>query len=126
MTLVTKMSRNARLSATARQMMVFYRRPLSTPAAPQKSMLDTWYSTFGKSSVAYATWLVFGILGAELVTGWATDAVWNSVNYGRTFDTIDWTQFKSEDDDEDDEEEDEDDEDEDEEGEEDEDDDDDE
>ena len=46
----------------------------------------------------YATWLVGGIIVVEGITGVATDAFWNSMNRGRTFDTVDWSKFKSEDD----------------------------
>ena len=49
-----------------------------------------------------------GIIAAEAVTGAVTDGVWNSVNHGRTFQTVDWSKFKTDDDDdEEDEEEDE-------------------
>lgn len=49
-----------------------------------------------------------GIIAAEAVTGAVTDGVWNSVNHGRTFQTVDWSKFKTDDDDDDDEEEEED------------------
>ena len=55
-----------------------------------------------------------GIIVAEGMTGMLTDGVWNSVNSGRTYETIDWSKFKTDDDD--DEDEDEDDEEEEEEG----------
>ena len=40
-----------------------------------------------------------GIIAAEAVTGAVTDGVWNSVNHGRTFQTVDWSKFKTDDDD---------------------------
>ena len=46
---------------------------------------------FGKSAIGYATWLVAGILVAEGLTGAVTDGVWNSVNAGRTYQTVDWS-----------------------------------
>ena len=70
---------------------------------------------FGKSNIAYITWIVGGVLVGELVCGYGIDSLWSSVNSGRTYDQIDWTKFKVEDDDDDDD--DEDDEDEEEEGE---------
>ena len=70
-------------------------------------VLQGWYNIFGKSTIGYATWLVAGIVVAEGITGTLSDSVWNSVNAGRTFETVDWTKFQSDDDDEDDEEEDE-------------------
>jgi hypothetical protein len=42
---------------------------------------------------------VAGIIAAEAVTGAVTDGVWNSVNHGRTFQTVDWSKFKTDDDD---------------------------
>jgi len=60
-------------------------------------------------------WIVSGVLAAEFLTGAVTDAAWNSVNHGRTYDSVDWTKFIVEDDDDDDDDDDED-EDEDEEG----------
>jgi hypothetical protein len=53
----------------------------------------------------YMTWIVAGILVVELVHGKATDFVWSSVNHGRTFDTVDWSKFKSEEEEEEEEEE---------------------
>jgi hypothetical protein len=34
-----------------------------------------------------------GVLIGEAVTGVATDALWNSINYGKTYDTVDWSKF---------------------------------
>ena len=75
-------------------------------------VLQGWYNIFGKSTIGYATWLVAGIIVAEGITGTLSDSVWNSVNAGRTFETVDWTKFKSDDDDEDEDEEEEEEEDE--------------
>lgn len=60
---------------------------------------------FGKSNAMYMTWLVAGILAVELIHGKATDYFWASVNRGRTFDTVDWSKFKSVDEEEEEEEE---------------------
>ena len=35
------------------------------------------------------------------VTGTATDFAWNTVNAGKTYDSVDWSKFKTDDDDED-------------------------
>jgi hypothetical protein len=68
-------------------------------------VLHQWYNIFGKSTIGYATWLVTGIIVAEGLTGMFTDSIWNSVNKGRTFESVDWSKFKSADDDEEEEEE---------------------
>ena len=60
-------------------------------------ILKGWYGIFGKSAIGYATWLVAGIIVAEGLTGAVTDGVWNSVNAGRTYQTVDWSKFKSDD-----------------------------
>ena len=65
-------------------------------------VLHQWYNIFGKSTIGYATWLVAGILVAEGLTGVIGDGVWNTVNSGRTFDSVDWSKFKTDDDDDDD------------------------
>lgn len=82
------------------------RAPLTTNTLRQKSsspipapVLAGWYNIFGKTTIGYATWLVAGIIVAEGVTGFLGDAVWNGVNSGRTFETVDWTKFKTDDDD---------------------------
>ena len=52
----------------------------------------------------------------EGLTGVIGDGVWNTVNAGRTFDTVDWSKFATDDDEDDEEEEDEEEEEEEEEG----------
>ena len=64
-------------------------------------LLHQWYSIFGKSTIGYATWLVAGIVVAEGITGSFSDMVWNTANNGRTYETIDWSKFKTDDDDDD-------------------------
>ena len=61
---------------------------------------------FGKSNAAYITWIVAGVLVAEMVTGSGVNALWNSVNKGRTYETVDWTKFVVEDEEDEEEEED--------------------
>ena len=61
------------------------------------SVLKSWYNIFGKSTIGYVTWIVAGIIVAEGLTGAVTDGVWNSVNHGRTFQTVDWSKFKTDD-----------------------------
>ena len=51
------------------------------------------------------TWIVFGVLVTEGITGFGTDALWNSANKGRTYDSVDWSKFVVEDDDDEEEEE---------------------
>jgi len=84
----------------------------SGPGVPP-NMLSTWYNTFGKSSAGYLTWIVAGVIISEGVTGYGTEYVWNYVNHGKTYDSIDWTRFEEkEDEDEDDDDDDDEDEDE--------------
>mmetsp|Transcript_1674 Transcript_1674/g.2273 ORF Transcript_1674/g.2273 Transcript_1674/m.2273 type:complete len:121 (+) Transcript_1674:116-478(+) len=64
-------------------------------------LASTWYNIFGKSTGAYASWLIIGILVAEGITGTAGDMIWNTVNHGKTYETVDWTKFVVEDDDDD-------------------------
>jgi len=42
-----------------------------------------------------------GVLAGEAFTGTATDALWNSINHGKTYETTDWSKFVVEDDDDD-------------------------
>mmetsp|Transcript_23497 Transcript_23497/g.32811 ORF Transcript_23497/g.32811 Transcript_23497/m.32811 type:complete len:117 (+) Transcript_23497:105-455(+) len=65
------------------------------------NVLTGWYNIFGKSTGAYASWLIIGILVAEGITGSAGDMIWKSVNKGKTYETVDWTKFAVEDDDDD-------------------------
>ena len=63
--------------------------------------------SFGSSTAGYASWLAIGIVFGEMLTGKGTDIMWRSVNYGRTFDTVDWAKFDPEDEDEEDDDDDE-------------------
>lgn len=67
--------------------------------------------SFGSSTAGYATWLVIGIVLGEFLTGKGTDFMWRSVNYGKTFDTVDWSKFDPVDEDEEEEDDDDDDDD---------------
>ena len=68
--------------------------------------------SFGKSNVAYITWIVGGILVAEGFTGGMTDMLWSAANSGRLYESVDWTKFVVEDDDDEDDDDDDEDEDE--------------
>uniref|UniRef100_A0A6U2P6T3 Uncharacterized protein n=1 Tax=Leptocylindrus danicus TaxID=163516 RepID=A0A6U2P6T3_9STRA len=79
----------------------------SGPPIPA-SALNQWYNAFGKSNITYVGFVVVGMLVVETMYGFTTDLVWNTVNQGKTFETVDWTKFIVEDDDDDDDEDDED------------------
>ena len=52
----------------------------------------------------YAGWLFGLIVVGEFATGKITDGLWTLNNYGKTFDTVDWSKFdeiEEEDDDDD-------------------------
>jgi hypothetical protein len=69
--------------------------------------------SFGKSTAMYATWLVTLVVVGEYATGKLTNALWTMNNYGRTYETVDWSkfdQFEDEEEEEEEEEEDDDDE----------------
>merc|ERR1719162_799074 len=70
-------------------------------------------SSFGKSSAGYLTWIVAGVLISEGIFGYGTDYTWNYINNGKTYASVDWTQFaeKEEEDDDDDDDDDDDEED---------------
>ena len=69
------------------------------------SLFDILVVRFGKSNAGYVSWVVIGILGTEVMTGWVTDTLWTSLNYGKTYETVDWSKFKSADEDDEEEEE---------------------
>ena len=64
-------------------------------------LVSLFVCRFGKSNIAYITWIIGGVLVGEFVTGYGIDSMWSSVNSGRTYDQIDWTKFKVEDDEDD-------------------------
>ena len=41
----------------------------------------------------YASWLISLIVIGEVATGKITDTLWTWNNYGKTFDTVDWSKF---------------------------------
>ena len=41
----------------------------------------------------YASWMICLIVVGEFATGKITDYLWTMNNYGKTFDTVDWSKF---------------------------------
>ena len=66
---------------------------------------------FGRSTALYASWMILLIVVGEYTTGKITDALWTANNYGKTFDTVDWSKFDQFEDDEEEEDDDDDDDD---------------
>jgi hypothetical protein len=57
-------------------------------------------SRFGKSGAMYASWMVMFIVVGEFAFGKITDGLWTMNNYGKTYNTVDWSKFDVDDDDE--------------------------
>ena len=58
-----------------------------------KRSLFLFSFSFGKSTGLYASWLVMFIVVGEFMTGKLTDLAWTANNYGKTFNTVDWSKF---------------------------------
>jgi hypothetical protein len=64
-----------------------------------KLFLSLLYS-FGKSGALYASWMVMFIVVGEFAFGKITDGLWTMNNYGKTYNTVDWSKFDVADDEE--------------------------
>lgn len=71
--------------------------------------INCYYYRFGSSNIAYVGFIMVGLVTTEVLYGFTTDAIWDSVNNGKTFESVDWSKFVVEDDDDEEEEEEEDD-----------------
>ncbi|CAB9500634.1 expressed unknown protein [Seminavis robusta] len=65
----------------------------TSKAEPKPGFFGAWYNIFGSSTAGYATWLALGIVLGEAFTGSLTSTLWNLVNHGKTFETMDWSKF---------------------------------
>merc|ERR1719469_1261692 len=72
------------------------------------SLLRNWYNIIGKSNATYILWIITGVVTFEFLTSTATDMAWASANAGKTYESVDWTKFKTEDDEDEDEDDDDD------------------
>ncbi|ETV95996.1 hypothetical protein H310_10651 [Aphanomyces invadans] len=77
-------------------------RTMSTKASSinGKGPFDALYNTLMVSNVTYVSAVVAGAVVFEVVYGKVTNSIWDSLNYGRLYHHIDWSQFKSDDDEE--------------------------
>ncbi|OQS05497.1 hypothetical protein THRCLA_20604 [Thraustotheca clavata] len=60
-----------------------------------KGSLDAIYAAFMKNNVTYVSSIVVAAVLFEGIYGTATSALWESMNRGRLYHHVDWTQFKS-------------------------------
>ncbi|EQC38075.1 hypothetical protein SDRG_04505 [Saprolegnia diclina VS20] len=65
-----------------------------------KGSLDAIYAAFMKNNITYVSTIVVAAVLFEGVYGTTTSALWESMNRGRLYHHIDWSQFKSDLDDE--------------------------
>jgi hypothetical protein len=76
----------------------------ATPSASSSSSSSGVASFLGKTifrgNLTYVTYILGGCIILEGIYGTVLDGFWNSVNHGRTFKSVDWTKFKTDDDEE--------------------------
>uniref|UniRef100_A0A7S1G1G4 Cytochrome b-c1 complex subunit 9 n=1 Tax=Corethron hystrix TaxID=216773 RepID=A0A7S1G1G4_9STRA len=98
------------LRTQAAACMGFARRSGLTVAGHQKrkmtsgvpdAFLRSWYNVFAQKNSMYMGFIVGGVFATEFVFGTFTDAIWDSRNYSKTYETIDWSVFADDDDEED-------------------------
>ncbi|RLO06854.1 hypothetical protein DYB28_003646 [Aphanomyces astaci] len=77
-------------------------RSMSTKASSinGKGPFNVLYNTIMRNNVTYVSAVIAGTLVFEVVYGNVTSSIWESLNYGRLYHHIDWSQFKSDDDEE--------------------------
>mmetsp|Transcript_28480 Transcript_28480/g.39222 ORF Transcript_28480/g.39222 Transcript_28480/m.39222 type:complete len:91 (-) Transcript_28480:938-1210(-) len=66
--------------------------PRNFSGVPSQLYQNIWR----KSNVFYILYVVAGCVVLEGVYGTVTSSLWESVNYGKLYHQIDWSQFKSE------------------------------
>ena len=69
------------------------KRAMSTSSSP----LGTVYNVLLKRNSTYWSALVIACIGVEFVYGNTVNGIWNTMNYGRTYNTVDWSKWKTED-----------------------------
>ncbi|KAF0700181.1 Aste57867_9309 [Aphanomyces stellatus] len=65
-----------------------------------KGPFEPIYQAIMRNNVTYITTIVIGCVAFESIYGGVTNGVWDSLNYGRLYHHVDWSQFKSDDDEE--------------------------
>ena len=71
---------------------------------------NTYIYSFGSSTARYATFMVVGVILAEMGTNSATDSLWEMNNKGNTYKQTDWSKFDEQEEEDDDDDDDDDDE----------------
>ena len=72
----------------------------SASSASSSGVASLLGKTIFRGNLTYVTYILGGCIILEGIYGTVLDGFWNSVNHGRTYKTVDWTKFKTEDDEE--------------------------
>lgn len=75
----------------------------SRAAAPVRSytgrapdgVLEQMYHVLLKKNVNFIMFILAGAVVMETVYGGIGNSLWTAVNYGKTYDTVDWSKFRS-------------------------------
>lgn len=72
----------------------------SSSASSSSGVASLLGKTIFRGNLTYVTYILGGCIILEGIYGTVLDGFWNSVNHGRTYKSVDWSKFKTEDDEE--------------------------